>query len=65
MILLSLAETFTSWYSGSIITDSSIPIRLLAVAEVSEKRFVYEVWFTSWGEETALFQGNGLVSICW
>lgn len=55
MILSSLAETFTSWYSGSIITDSSIPIRFLAVAEASGKRFVYEVWFISWGEDIALF----------
>lgn len=32
-------------------------------AEVSKKRFVYEVWFISWREETALFFGNGLAPI--
>lgn len=60
----SLTEPFASWYFGSMVTDSTIPVHLLAVAEVSEKRFVYEVWFISWREEPALFLGNGLVSIC-
>lgn len=59
----SSAGSFTSWYSESMTMDSSIPTHLLAVAEVSKKRFVYEVWFISWREETAFFSGNGLVPI--
>lgn len=32
----SLTEPFASWYFGSMVTDSTIPVHLLAVAEVSE-----------------------------
>lgn len=59
----SPAGSLPSWYFESMMMDLSIPTHLLAVAEVSKKRFAYEVWFISWREETVLFFGNGLVPI--